>query len=254
MRAVVIHYEPAEAALLAQRLRRDGLNAEPYPCVGSKGFRELRENPPDAIVIDLMRLPSYGRTMGALLRETKGTRAIPLVFLEGDPEKTSLVRRALPDAVFARMGGLAAAVRRAVRIAPSDPVVPDSSAVPPARKLRIGEGAAVSLIGAPEGFERLLPGAQIRRSRDADIVLLFVKSAPALGRDLPRLAERLPRALWVLWPKRKSGASGDLALPAIHEACAPLGLVAYKTCSVDDTWSAAAVARRRGRARPNEAV
>lgn len=244
MRVAVVHYELPEAEALADRLRRDGVDAEPCRFLGSKVIRHLRTDPPDVIVIDLMRMPSYGRAVGGMLRETKSTRAIPLVFLEGDPEKTARVRETLPDAVFAPLDRLAAATKRAVKTAPAHPVVPDRT-VAIARKLRIGEGEAVSLIGAPAGFEAHLPGASIRRSPGAGIVLLFVKSAAALGRELPKLAARPPRALWILWPKRAARTAADLALPQIHDACGPLGLVAYKTCSVDETWSAAAVSRRR---------
>lgn len=246
MRVVVIHYEPIEAASLAERLRRDGIAAEPYRYVGMKGFRELRADPPDAVLIDLMRLPSYGRTMGALLRESKSTRTIPIVFLEGDPEKTARVRELLPDAGFAKLPKLAAELKRAVERAPADPAMPDPHGVPVAQKLRIPEGGTVSLIGAPEGFEGALGGVQATRSRDGDVVLLFARTAAAMGRELPKLAGILPsRRLWIVWPKRTSRAAGDLSLAQIHDACAPLGLVAYKTCSVDATWSAAAVSRRR---------
>ncbi len=244
MRVVVVHYDLAEAVTLADRLRRDGLDAEPCRCLGTKVISRLRSDPPDVVVIDLMRMPSYGRAIGATLRETKSTRSIPLVFLEGDPEKTARVRETLPDAVFAPLDRLAAATKRAVRTAPAEPVVPDRT-VPVAKKLRIGKGDAVSLIGAPAGFEAHLPGASLQRSADSAIVLLFVKSSAALGRELPKLAARPPRALWVLWPKRASKTVADLSLPRIHDACGPLGLVAYKTCSVDETWSAAAVSRRR---------
>ena len=220
MRVVVVHYDLDEAAALADRLRRDGLDAEPYRFLGAKGFRQLRADPPEAVIIDLMRMPSYGRAMGAMLRETKSTRAIPLVFLEGDPGKTALVRQTLPDAVFAPLARLAKATRRAARTAPADPAVPDSRGVPIATKLRIGDGDAVSLIGAPLDSAARPSGASIRRSPDAGIVLLFVKSAAALSRELPKLAARPPRALWILWPKRASKVASDLSLPRIHDACA----------------------------------
>jgi hypothetical protein len=246
VRVVVVHYEVAEAAALAERLRRDGFAAEPYRHAGTRGFRELRASPPDAILIDLTRMPSYGRAMGGVLRETKSTRAIPIVFLEGDPEKTARVRELLPDAIFASYLRLGAALKRAVRNAPAEPVVPERRAVPAAQKLRIPEGATVGLLGAPEGFEKALGGARVTRSGEGDIVLLFARTAATIGRELPKLAKIVPgRRLWVLWPKRASRATSDLSLPRIHEACEPLGLVAYKTCSVDETWSAAAVSRRR---------
>src|SRR5580704_11802169 len=109
-RVLVIHWDPVEAGSLCDRVRRDGFEASSYPCRGAEGFRSISENPPDAIVIDLMRMPSYGRTMGALLRERKSTRMIPLVFIAGDPEKTERVRELLPDATFADLLRLGPAV------------------------------------------------------------------------------------------------------------------------------------------------
>ncbi|HVE16001.1 MAG TPA: hypothetical protein VNB29_04660, partial [Chthoniobacterales bacterium] len=131
MRVVVIHYELPEAAALANRLRREGVDAEPCRGLGAKAFRHLRADPPDTVLIDLMRMPSYGKALGALIRETKSTRSIPLVFLEGDPEKTSRVRETFPDAVFAPLARLAPALKRAVRNRPAEPIVPDARSVPP---------------------------------------------------------------------------------------------------------------------------
>jgi len=87
-RVVVIHREPEEAAVLAGRLRDRGIDARPYLSLGTRGFRDIRGDPPEAILIDLMRLPSYGKAIGVLLRENKSLGAIPLVFLSGDPAKT----------------------------------------------------------------------------------------------------------------------------------------------------------------------
>jgi len=101
----------------------------------------------------------------------------------------------------------------------------------------------VRLVDAPEGIETLLPNVKV--TADADTVLLFVKSAASLFRQLDRFAKS--RRLWVAWPKKASRLASDLSFPRIQDACGSLGLVAYKTCSVDQTWSAAAIApRRRG--------
>jgi hypothetical protein len=131
-------------------------------------------------------------------------------------------------------------LRKAGLGGPAAPIVPKSDQ-PVGQKLKIGE--TVRLVGAPEGFLEFLPG--VRAAKESDTVLLFVRSAAALGRDLGRFAKA--RRLWVLWPKRASGVACDVTLPVIHEACGALGLVAYKTCSVDATWSAAAVSPRGGR-------
>jgi CheY-like chemotaxis protein len=251
VRVVVVHYEVAEAAALAGRLRQQGFEAEGCRGLGTKCLRDLRADPPDAVVIDLMRMPSYGRAIGAMLRETKSTRAIPLVFLEGDPEKTARARELLPDAGFATLARLGPVLRRTAERPPASPLPPQTS-TGTASKLRIRVGATVALSGAPENVETLLgplpEGVRLRRnSRDGDVVLLFVKSIASLGKALPAFKDLERGALWVLWPKRSSRAAVDITLPRIQDLCAPLGLVGYKACAIDDTWSAVAVSRRSRR-------
>lgn len=248
----MIHYDPLEAQALCERVRRDGIDASAYPCRGAGGFRTLSANPPDVIVIDLMRLPSYGRAMAALLRERKSTRAIPLVFVAGDPEKTAQTRALLPDATFADLRQIGAAIRRAAVRKVAHPVVPDSSAVPLAKKLRLRQGSVIGLLHAPDGFEaRLSPLPEGARTQTmiagADVVLAFAKSAAALGRELPALAREMRKGLtlWVCWPKKSGALAGSLALPGIREMCQAVGLTDYKACALDKTWSAAAVAVRR---------
>jgi hypothetical protein len=82
-RVLVIHRDLAEAAERASRLRALGFDAAAYLSLGTRGFRGIRQDPPNAILIDLTRLPSYGKAMGVMLREQKSFRSIPLVFVEG---------------------------------------------------------------------------------------------------------------------------------------------------------------------------
>ena len=237
---------------MCDRIRHAGFAASPYPVRGDGGFRSISENPPDAIVIDLMRMPSYGRTMGALLRERKSTRRIPLVFVRGDPEKAERTRELLPDATFTDLLRIGPAVGRAIRQQPEQPVVPNAASIPLLRKLKIREGAVVALLHAPEGFEaRLAPlpeGVRLQaQAQDADVIVAFVKSAAAPDRELPSLARemRKGRTLWLVWPKKSGGLAGNLTMPRIREMCLQVGLIDYKVCAVDETWSAIAVAPRR---------
>ena len=146
-------------------------------------FRPLRENPPDAILIDLMRMPSYGRMTGAMLREQKGTRRIPLVFLAGDPEKTPWCAGCCPMRCTrrcrrsARRCGRRSSSRRESRWC-------RVREIPVVQKLRIGKDSVVGLVNAPAGFGlgKLPAGAKVQASAaGADIILIFVKSAAALG-------------------------------------------------------------------------
>jgi CheY-like chemotaxis protein len=251
-RVLVIHRKPAVAAERASRLREEGLTAAPYPVLGPSAFRDIRANPPDAILIDLTELPSYGRTMAVLLREQKGTRNIPLVFLKGDPAKAARVRQVLPDAVFAAWPNVAPAIQRAIERAPKEPAAPNVGDIPLAQKLRIGESSVVALLDAPANIREMLgplpKGASVeRRIGDAGIILLFVKSAAALGRALPSLASemRRGRTLWVCWPKRTSAERCDLTLTRIRGMASPYNLVDSKICAINETWSATALTKRR---------
>lgn len=107
---------------------------------GPPALRALRDDPPDAVVIDLGRLPSQGRDFGVALRTAKATRHVPLVFVGGDVDRVARVRAVLPDAVFASWDEIGAALERAIAAPPADPVTPKSvfaayEGVPLARKL-----------------------------------------------------------------------------------------------------------------------
>jgi CheY-like chemotaxis protein len=255
-RVLVIHRRLEIAAERASRLCGDGLEASAYPALGPSAFRLIRANPPDAILIDLTELPSYGRTMAALLREQKATRHIPLVFLKGDPDKAERVRELMPDAVFALWPNVAPAIRKAIRQAPAEPAPLNTPKTPLARKLRIQEGSEVALLYAPANVRDLLGPLpeSVRLQKqigDAPLVLVFLKSAAALERELPALASRMQkgRTLWICWPKRSSAEPCDLSMNLIREMALPFGLVDSKLCAMDATWSASAFTLRRATSR-----
>jgi hypothetical protein len=164
------------------------------------------------------------------------------------------VRELLPDAAIAELLRIGPAVRRAIQRPPAEPVVPDGSGIPLLKKLRIEKGAVVGLLHAPEGFEaKLAPlpeGARVQNGiHGADVMLAFVKSAAALGRELPSLAPEIgkDRTLWLCWPKKSGAVESNLTMPRVREMCQQVGLTDYKVCSVDETWSGIAVGRRRKR-------
>ncbi len=250
-RVLVIHREPIAAAELAGRLRDGGLDAQPYLSLGPKGFRAIRADPPDAILIDLTRLPSYGRTMGALLRESAALRAIPLVFLAGEPAKTAEVKRTLPDAVFAPWSGVAAAIARAIERPPREPAAPRPPDRSVAQKLGIGANSLVALLHPPDDFSlELPPGARLRKQPSgADVVLLWSRSEAALDRELPAIVRLMSkgRRVWLLWPKKSSGIESNLNMTRVRELAIGYGLIDYKVCAVDATWSGMAIGPRRAR-------
>jgi CheY-like chemotaxis protein len=164
-RVVLIHWKPEEAEAHAAGLRRAGHRVRVMAPSGMPELRALRADPPDALVIDLGRLPSQGRAVAIALRQQKATRTLPLVFVEGRQEKTARVKKLLPDAFYTSWPSMAATLRRALRPAPVGriaprPVVPDAmagySGTPLPKKLGIKPGLTVALVKAPEGLGRTL--------------------------------------------------------------------------------------------------
>jgi hypothetical protein len=55
------------------------------------------------------------------------------------------------------------------------------------------------------------------------------------------------RTLWLIWPKKASQIASDLGQPKVREMGLAIGLVDYKVCAVDETWSGLAFAVRRAK-------
>ena len=112
------------------------------------------------------------------------------------------------------------------------------------KKLGIKPGSVVVLVGAPEGFEGRLgtvpPGVVFRRGARGrcDLAVWFARSRAEVERRVVRLGEFAGRdGLWIAWPKRASGVASDLTQTVVREIGLSSGLVDYKVCSIDDTWS-----------------
>lgn len=255
----LIHWNAEEAGKCADRLRRAGHDVNTQEPQGAAGLRGVLENPPDAFVIDLSRLPAQGRDLGILLRQRRAARLVPLVFVGGDAGKIARVRQVLPDAVYAEWSRIRGALRRTIQNPPVDPVVPGSmdgySGTPLPKKLGIRAGSVVVLLGAPAGFERQLgsmpEGVRLHRRAPtvADLVLLFAKSRADLARRFPAAVRALEErgGVWIVWPKTASGVATDLTQPAVRAFGLRAGFVDHKICAVDETWSGLRFTRRRKR-------
>ncbi len=255
-RLVYMHWHEAEAKERAERLRAAGHEVAVHWTTGGPALRGFRASPPEAFVIDLSRLPSYGREAGAALRGSKATRRVPLVFVGGDPDKVAGVRAMLPDATYTAWRSVRGAIRRALAHPVSDPVAPSYmqrfAGRPLVEKLGIKSGLAVALAGAPEGFEAELgplPGGVTLRRRAAgraELVVLFARSQAELARRFPAASRTVSEAgaLWLAWPKQASGAATDLVQSAVRAYGLERGWVDFKICSVNATWSALCFARR----------
>jgi hypothetical protein len=258
MRVQLIHWNEGEASERAMWLADAGFEVACDLAAGPAFFRQLASDPPDAIVIDLDRLPSQGRDFGVGLRIQAGTRWIPLVFVGGRPDKVASVKALLPDATYTSWDEIAAALSAAMADPPADPVVPASRMAgyadkPLPTKLGIKPGMTVSLEAAPvdvAGILGELPQEvtlQEGNQGAADLVLWFVRNGAELAGAMDRMAARAGGApLWIIWPKRSSGVTTDLTQNLVRKAGLTAGLVDYKICSVDATWSALLFTRRQG--------
>lgn len=256
-RIVLIHWKEAELEERVARLERAGHEVHGWHAVDGPGvLRALGRDPPDALVIDLGRLPSHGREVGVAVRTRKTTRHVPLVFVGGAPEKVERVKAVLPDATYVAWRSVRGAITRAMKRPLRSPVVPGSNlaayaGTPLPKKLGIRDGASVALVGAPPRFERTLgtlpEGVTLRRDARAktDLTLFFVRTARALEARIERLVPRAESAgLWIVWPKRGAGVPGDLTQAAVRRIGLAAGLVDFKICAVDETWSALRFTRR----------
>jgi hypothetical protein len=220
-------------------------------------LRQLAAQPPGAIVLDLSAQPSYGRDIGVVLRIAGRTRRIPLVFAGGAAEKVDRVRQVLPDATFTEWPRVRSALRTALRSRTGDLHIPPSalagySGTPLPKKLGIRADSILALLNPPEGFERLLAplpsGATIDHSdRGArDLTIWFVTSRRELER---RIGERAGQVgdggLWIAWPKQASGMKTDLTQADVRRTGLANGLVDYKICAIDETWSGLKFATRK---------
>ena len=257
-RVRLIHWNAAEAKEHANRLASAGYEVVHDVPRGRELLAELRDRPVQAIVIDLLRLPAQGRDVALMLRQFKPTRHVPIVFVGGDPAKVARIHQLLPDTPHTSWSRVRSALRDAIAHPPIAPVVHRSVFAPYAGrplpgKLGIKAGSTVVLRNAPPGFRAVLgelpEGARVGRAASGRgaIAIWFVRSRSELDRGIPRAvrdAERGP--VWIAWPKQGAHVATDLTQQAVRKAGLAGGLVDYKICAIDATWSALAFTRRRG--------
>lgn len=255
-RVRLIHWNEAEAEERAERLRSAGHEVA-CQWLDSVGLRELRGDPPSAVVIDLGRLPSQGRDVALTLRKYKSTRHLPLIFVGGAPDKVASIKGLLPDAVYAEWNDIQTALEVGIASPPVDPVVMQSlfdvyAGTPLPKKLGIKANAVVALVGAPEGLEETLgelpEGVSLRRqaSDQANITLWFPESKVDLERRAMEMSAYSDQGgLWIAWPKKASGVSSDLSQAVVRKVGLASEMVDFKICSIDATWSGLRFTRRK---------
>lgn len=255
----LVHWKAEEVRERAARLEAEGYDVDAEVPGTSIGIRQLREDPPSGFVIDLGRLPSHGLEVARALRESKALRHIPIVFVDGKPEKVEAVQELLPDATYTAWDEIGADLRHAIQHPPAEPVVPLSSSGPQSgrplgAKLGVRPGMTIALIDPPaKGFAKALAplpdGVVLRqgnRGRRADMTIWFTTSVRQMESRFDAVAKAVGEGtLWVAWPKRSSGVATDLSEDEIRRVALDRGMVDTKVFAIDQTWSGLRLTKRR---------
>ncbi|MBN2431012.1 MAG: DUF3052 family protein [Acidobacteria bacterium] len=125
------------------------------------------------------------------------------------------------------------------------------SGTPLPKKLGIKEHTNVRLLAPPAGFRRTLgglpAGATVTEAAadQPDLVIWFVRSDRHLQAGLAQVLPLAAQApVWIAWPKKGSALAADLTQVRVRATALAAGLVDYKICAIDETWSGLLFTRR----------
>ncbi len=252
----LIHWKAEDAAERIAKLEAAGYEVE-YSELDGDGYKALKNNPPTAFVIDLSYRFSHGMEIGTSLRSAKTTRAVPLVFVAGEPEKVERLKGILPDATYTTWSKIRSALKAAIAKPPANPVKPASnlagySGTPLPKKLGIKENMTVALVNAPQDFDvtlgELPAGVTLKKKATGKepLIVWFLRMRIELEDRINEMRDLTGEGgIWLVWPKQASGMNTDLTQTIVRETGLAAGLVDYKVCAVDATWSGLKFAVRK---------
>jgi len=180
------------------------------------------------------------------------------VFVDGLPEKVEAIRKWLPDATYTSNMRIKSALRHALAHPPAEPVRPAQmmerfGGRASAQKLGIREGSTVVVIDPPRDYAKVIgqvpSGVTFQETGDeaSNVTLWFVHDPETYLDGLPRMRSLAGQTrLWVLWRKQAAGGSAGVTQNFLRQAAIAVGLVDYKICSVNQTWSGLAFGRKKG--------
>ncbi len=238
----LFHFRASEAQPLIELLTQGGYEVyypgerEPSP------YSKIRAMNPYAVVFDMTRVPSHGRYVAAEIRAHKGIRHIPLVFVDTSDAALDQTRTMFPDATFTTRAKLLAALKKVKPLV--DPATPPllGSGRPTALKLGMKAGLRVGIIDAPPGYAKMLgalPDGVELVEEPAEVLpltLWFVSDPDEYLSGVRRMRRWATQSrVWVVYPK---GNKSPLTQFTVREGALAVGMVDYKICSIDATWTA----------------
>jgi hypothetical protein len=257
MRIALIH--SPDSATRTRDLEEAGYSVAAYGPLIRAQMISIRDQPPEAFIIDLSRVPSDGQAFAIWLRQQKNTRRVPILFVGGAAQKVARVREILPDIPAVAWEDVLPVLHDALNNPIENPIVPGTfdsySGTPLPKKLGIKSSSLIALLDAPEDFAQvLLPLPEKARlvttladSQGASIILLFCRSLADLAQNFTAASEALAKGgrLWIVWPKRASGIQSDIGERTVRAFGLDAGFVDYKISAIDQIWSGLCFARRQ---------
>jgi len=253
----LIHWNGDEARTMSDKLEALGYTVHSDLPKDSNFLKQIEILAPSSLIISLLRLPSQGRDMALMLRKRKGTRSIPIVFLEGESEKVKKIKDILPDAFYTGWHNISSVLEKAVKRPPRDPIVPDSvfdgyKGKSLVEKLGIQTHSIVTLLNEPHGFRKNLThlpeGVSFHNKlkSDSTLIIWFLQSKEELENSISEFAKNIEdQSCWIAWPKKSSGQQSNLSQIIVRKAGLSNGLVDFKICSMDSTWSGLLFRKRK---------
>lgn len=238
----LIVWNQQEAEQRAVSLREGGHEVTTFFAASSTMMKLIRAAAPQALIVDLNRQPSLGIQIGL------ATRKIPIVYIEGDAEKTAKAKAKVPGATYTTWKKLPALLKRIGSLAPSTSSGSPMDLykeTPVAAKLGLDKVRTIVAIEAPRAFLQLLPPhvEVVEEHQPSDATFCFATSARELQARIESLAARAP--VWIAWPKRSTRSAAELNMYTVREIAFGAGLVDYKICGIDRHWSAMLFTRRK---------
>ena len=253
----LFHWNAEEAKQKASILESAEYIVE-YEPFAPQALKKLRSDPPAAVIVDLSRLPSQGRDIAINIRHAKATRNIPIIFVEGDQQKVNQVKAYLPDALYTNYKQIHIVLKEAIAHPPKVTVIPKSVFEPYkhtslAKKLGIKPSTTLALIDPPQDFTKTLGKLpqnvtiQKQLSDQSDLIILFAETQKDLQNRMTKIIGKLqPNGkLWIAWRKKAPNTATNVTQTTVRKAGLALGLVDYKVCSIDATWTGLLFTRRK---------
>ena len=257
MKIKLIHWDKDLCEEKIRLLKSIGHQVGSESKLDKETFKRIKEYPPDVFLIDLTRLPSHGKEIAVGLRQIKSTRNIPIIFTEGEKEKIEKIRELLPDAIYSSWKNIRSALKKASEQRNVEKVIPlsmmerysNSSLV---KKLGIKENSKVALINPPKNFKETLGNLPenvklIKAMKQGiDIIIWFTRSRKEFDLDFFNVLKYVDKnRLWIATIKKSSGIFTDINQNIVRNICLINGLVDFKVCAIDDTWSGLLLTKRK---------